>query len=533
MSALNDLKTGIFFTNLKGDVRQPHNYAMGRVPARYSRWYTASTYASDVERILQELKTSLSFVFTLPDESFFTQHSTNAEDYIMYHQGYFLDLVHQLKDKLCQLTKAVVTHEDEYTEKHEKSAGLARLLEDKNVQKVPHLVCYLKEWDADDATQKGAISIVLKKRIFYHHFKNPLPSTDSYFKTKTHRFLLSASFQAHLSDYGKQMLTERGKQSLQSWQTDTAAKMSATLKAIETNVEEVSKSLTDYYHLPHTAEHSKRIVHRYTNLDKLIEVPDSTYRIETIRLPIRGMLEILAEALPFLLGQEFVALYVTGSIPRGDFMWGLSNVNFVIVLKNDIPEMRALAQRFIDGPANALNVPIDTKIFSETEFASVEHTKERFICRTDGLLLAGAYPLTKEKEHRVCFKLAWMLNKDFRDYLSSIKSVLEDTSRPMSQFDLTLMARELGKRTFRLGFSQVIGNNVRYSPHFAEMRRLNNFYYPSNREFNDRMYQFFVAHPIVTQDELANVRDTIEEKIMPLYEAIDKVVNGVPATTSS
>ncbi len=528
MSALNDLKTGISLTHLKGDVRQPHNYAMGRVPARYSRWYTASAYASDVERIIQELKTALSFVSTLPDDTFLKSHTTTSEDYIMYHQGYFLDLVHQLKDKICQLTKAVSTYEDDYSEKHEKSAELGKLLKDKIVQKIPHLSDFLKEWDADDQTQRGPISIVLKKRTFYHHFKNPLPKTDSYFKAKTNRFLLSPSFEAHLSDYGKQMVTERGIQSLQSWQSDTISKMSATLKAIETNVDGISKSLLDYYRLPHTAELGKRSIVRYANLEKLIEVPDSGYSIDTIKPPIRGMLEILAEALPFVLSQEFVALYVTGSIPRGDFMFGLSNINFVVVLKNDTPELKAIAQKLTDGPANALNIPIDTKIFSEVEFMAPEHVKERFVCRTDGLLLAGTFVLTKEKEQRICFKLAWTLNKDYRDYLASLKSVLEDTSRTLTQRDLTVMARELGKRTFWLGFSQVIGNNVRYTPHFHEMRRLNNFYYPDNREFNDCTFQFFTAHPLVTREALADVRGAIEEKLTPLYDAIDKVVNGIP-----
>jgi hypothetical protein len=530
MSALNDLKTGISFTNFKGDVRQPHNYAMGRVPAGYSRWYTASIYAMDIERIIQELKTSLSFVSTLPDETFLSNHGTNAEDYIMYHQGYFLDLVHQLKDKICQLTKALITYDGDYSEKDEKSAELGKILKDGTAQKIPQLLKFLKEWNADDPNQKeGPITIVLKKRTLYHHFKNPLPNTDSYFKAKTDRFLLSPSFVPYLSDYGKQMVTERGRQSLQSWQANTVTKISTTLKAIEENVEGISKSLVSYYRLTHTADLGKRTIIRYTNLDRLIEVSDSGYRVDTIQQPMRGILEILAEALPFALGQEFSALYVIGSIPRGDFMFGLSDINFVVILKNNIPELETLVQRFIDGPANALNIPIDTKIYSEAEFMTPEHAKERFICRTDGLLLSGTNLLRKEKEQRVCFKLAWMLNKDYRDYLASLKSVLDDTSRTLTQRELILMVRELGKRTYRLGFSQVIGNNVRYTSYFHEMRHLNNFYYPQNRGFNDSTFKFFTAHPFVTREALASIRDNIDAKLIPLYDAIDKVVNGVSA----
>lgn len=524
-TAFDKLKSGISFTSIKGDVRQPHNYAMGRIPARYSRWTTASIYATDVERIVRELKTALSFVVTLPDSDFLVKHSTNTEDYIMYHQGYFLDLVHQLKDKLCQLTKAIVTYEGDYPKD---AAVLSKLLKNKIVERIPRLQDHLKEWDAYDPLQKGVISVALKKRTFYHHYKNPLPNTDSYFKAKTHRFLLSPTFQANLSELGKKMVTERSQQNQQSWQTDTVAKMTATLKAIEGNVEGIAQSFVSYYRLSHTAEAIKRDVQRYTTLDELLGVPDSNYQLKSIRQPIRGILEILAGVLPFALEQEFVALYVTGSIPRGDFIMGLSNINFVVVLKNDTAELKAMVQQFIDSPALELRIPIETKIFSEADFSSPERTKERFICRTDGLLLAGNYSFIKESDQRVSFKLAWLLNKDFKEYLASTKALLADTSRPLGQRDITLIARELGKQTYRLGFSQVMGNNIRYSNDFKEMRRLNNFYYPSNQRFNDHLFEYISKHPLAERNALLSIVESVEEKMLPLYDAVDKVVNGTP-----
>lgn len=33
MTALEELKSGLTITSVKGDIRQPQNYAMGRVPA--------------------------------------------------------------------------------------------------------------------------------------------------------------------------------------------------------------------------------------------------------------------------------------------------------------------------------------------------------------------------------------------------------------------------------------------------------------------------------------------------------------------
>lgn len=524
MGALNNLKTGISFACFKGDVRQPHNYAMERIPSGYLRWHTATMYVSDIERIMQELKLSLSLVSNIPDDEFLASHSINSEDYIMYHQGYFLDLVHQLKDKICQLTKALITYD--YSSNHEKQADLAKIVKNTTAQRIPNLLKFLKEWNADDPEQKGFISIALKKRTLYHHFKNPLSGIQSYFQAKTNRFLLSPSFKPHLSEYGKQMIAQRSIQNLQSWQSETIKKMSGTLKAIEENIENISNSLITYYRLPHTAALGKKIIARYVNLDKSLEVPDSNYRIETIKQPFRKILEMLSNVLLLALGEEFVALYVTGSIPRGDFNFGLSDVNFVIILKSNNPQLKALVKKITDAPANEFKIPIDTKIISQAEFMSPQHAKERFICRTDGLLLSGINLLNKEKDQKICFKLAWMLNKDYKDYLTSLKSVLEDASNPLSNRDLTLMARELGKRTYRLCFSQVIGNNLKYTSYPQKMRQLNNFYYPQNRQFNDKTFQYSTAYPIATRNDLMGARNSIEEKIIPLYEAINKAVNG-------
>ena len=54
------LKIGLMISHIKGDIRQPHNEAMGNVAKGYSRWQTASSYFYDIERILLEMKMSRS-----------------------------------------------------------------------------------------------------------------------------------------------------------------------------------------------------------------------------------------------------------------------------------------------------------------------------------------------------------------------------------------------------------------------------------------------------------------------------------------
>ncbi|MFA6184494.1 MAG: nucleotidyltransferase domain-containing protein [Parcubacteria group bacterium] len=527
---IEELKTALLITSIKGDLRQPHNYAMSRVPARYSRWHTAQNYFYDIERILKELKTAALFVANPPDDVYLGAFETNQEDFIMYHQGYFLDLVHQLKDKLCQSVNAMITYDDKYSKKYEREMKLSRLLKNKNVLRIRGLVDAVEEWDADKklgAGEKcGEIANALKKRTQYHHFKNPVPAADNYVQTKSSRFLLSPSFQAQLSDYGKQMVEERGKQSFQLWQQETSAKMNNTLEAINNNLQTIARLIVKYYKLPGRDKDGSgaKLLLSYTKLDDFILVKENKCDKSLITPEFRPVSKFLEEELPKILEEELVALYLTGSIARGDFIFGLSDVNLVVILKTQNKAVTDLLKSFINKPALQFNIPIDTKIISEEEF-NVSN-KLRFICKTDGILLYGNDLLKKDYPAKICFNLAWMLNKDFKDYLNGIKTLVSDSKLNLSEVQLGFLARSLAKRAFRLGFSQIIGNDVKYSSGYKRMLELMNLYYPENRMFNVKMYLIITRFVKIDKENLLALIEFCEKKVMPLYDAIDVVVNG-------
>jgi len=524
----DELKGGLLITNIKGDIRQPHNHAMDRVPACFSRWSIASQYLNDIERILGEMKSAVSFVSVLPDDTFLEKHSITSEDYIMYHQGYFLDLVHQLKNKLFQFINSIMTPDDDYSEKNEKAAEkINKVIANKYVDNVPYLTERLKEWDAD--ASKGAIAVVLKKRTNYHHFKNPLPDAKNYIRAKTNRSLLSPSFQIHLNEHGKQMVIEKGMHNLQMWQSDTATKMSKTLDEINENIQSVSKIITDYLKLPtKNSEAGTHLLLRYARLFDLLEVKNSSYTLESINPIFRGLVPMLEEAFTVGLNDEFISFYITGSLVSGNFNFGFSDINLVIVVKNNSVELRELIYSFVDNPPKMLGIPTDTKILSEQEFLDSSSEKLRFICKTDGLLVSGVDLLRNEGGQNISFKLAWMLNSDFKDYVSLAKEKLLDTSHIMSDRDCKLLARDLAKRAYRLSFSMVIGNNVRYAADFKKMRELNNYYYPENKRSNDIMYKMINNCFIINEEGVLALIENLEENLFPLYAAIDKVVNAVP-----
>lgn len=92
MTWLDKLKLALLFINVKGDLRQPQNYAMGRIPKGYQRWYVAQQYFYDVERILRELKAAVSFISTPQEDSFFLAHGISKENYISFLK-YFLHTI--------------------------------------------------------------------------------------------------------------------------------------------------------------------------------------------------------------------------------------------------------------------------------------------------------------------------------------------------------------------------------------------------------------------------------------------------------
>lgn len=525
---LEKLKGGLLIINIKGDIRQPHNHAMDRVPDRFSRWSIASQYLYDIERILQEMKSAVSFISILPENAFLQKHSITSEDYIMYHQGYFLDLVHQLKNKLFQFISAIMTPDSDYSEKNEKRAEkINKVMDNKFVKHVPGLAEYLREWNADNS--KGVIAVALKKRTNYHHFKNPLSNTKSYVRAKTNRSLLSPDFQVHLSEHGRHMIAEKGVQNLQMWQGDTVERMSKTFDAINENMQNISRITMGYLRLPtKDSRIGNHVLLRYVRLFDSLETKNSSYTLESVNPAFRGLIPILEEALTIGLQDEFLSFYVTGSILNGNFNFGLSDINLVIVVKHNTVELREIIHNFIDTPPRVFGIPTDTKILSEQEFFDQSSEKLRFICKTDGLLVSGVDLLRNESGQSISFKLAWMLNSDFKDHVYLAKERLLDTSHIMSDRDRELLARDLAKRAYRLSFSMVIGNNVRYAADFKKMRELNNYYYPENKRSNDIYYKMINNRLIIDEEGVLALIENLEGNLFPLYDAIDKVVNAVP-----
>lgn len=521
------LKTGLMMINLKGEIRQPHNEAMGNIARGYPRWQTASSYLYDIERILLEMKMARSFLDQLPDDSFYETHAINAEDYIMYHNGFFLDLVHQLKDKATQMINAIVNPDEKYSSKTESGVKLSKVLNNERVKRIPGLAEALGEWD--DSSHKGPIAIALKKRTNYHHFKNPLTGTESYYQTKAQRTLLKPDMLVHLSEYGRQMIGAKQKETLGTWHEEAKEKMRKTSEAIDKNLEAVSKAILDYYRFPKADElEGKRVLMRYLPMLEAIRTVANTKTIADIEPISAEMLRRLTQLLQEVLGEDFLALYVTGSMARGDFNFGLSDVNIVIVIKRETEVSKEEMRAHLEAPAKKWGIPTDIQFYLESEFMGEGNERIRFICKTDGIQIFGSDLLKYEPLPNKSYRLVWMLNKDFKEKLAKHREWIEaQPSIDPSSRQAALVARDLAKRAYRMAFGQVIGNHTVYATSFKDMRHLFLFYTPENRRFIDMTYRVTQKYPWADKDALIAMVDAYERNLMPLYDRVNEVANGI------
>lgn len=520
---ITKLKFSLLSIQTIGDIRQPWNHFMDCLPSGYSRWQIAYRYFCDIERILQEMKASISFVSAPPEDDFLKKHNVQSEDYVLYHQGYFLDLVHQLKDKLCQLVKSTTVVGGDYSEKQQKKLTLNKLLKDTFVSRIPNLKECLNDWD--DNNSNGVIAQALKKRTHYHHYNNPLTEIDSYSNVRSNRMFLTDNFKDLLSEAGKDMITKRIDTSYQIWQSDAVKKMKEIFDSVDSSIQAISKSLVVYFKFPQkNSRKIRKVMIRFVNLYDYYSIPRSNYTISSMDTIFQTAILFLKDKLERILGEELSAFYVTGSILRKEYIHDFSDVNFVLVLKSNNQDIINFINEYFHSEVMAGGIIVDLVIVSKINFYEKNFEKLRFICQTDGLLVTGEDLLREEKNKVASFKVSWLLNSDFKDFVHNIKGKLQDQNCIyLEKVEICKIIRDIAKHAFRLNFSMVTGNNLRYVSDFKNMRELSNFYYPENKKMCTYLYGILAGYLIGDREVALEMVKICEEKLMPLYNKMEEL----------
>ncbi len=353
------------------------------------------------------MKLALSLVSKTPTDEFLDTHNVKFEDYILYQYGYFLDLIHQLKDKIGHLCDSLTTN-GAYVEKTK--FKISRLIKKDEIKKMAGLCDELKKWGQEAENQ---IAWSLGKRTRHHHFRTKLTLNPNLTDLSLYRtFQINPPIKGVLTDYGKRVISERGIAGLNGWQQEVKEDIEQTIEFTEKSLEAISKILLENCNLPKMEESAEIISNHFKMLDPLkIENLSSREKISSEFEPI---VELIEKVMPQILMGNLASLYIIGSIPRGEAIPGYSDLNIVVVVETGddsnliVQGMKGSIEKFKNN-LEILETTFDMIVLTREDFLSEGNKKLRFICKNDGLLLGGEDLIQKEEFPKPGLQLAFLL----------------------------------------------------------------------------------------------------------------------------
>ena len=504
------LRIIISLTLMKQETSEPELQTIDSMSYECGRISAVLQYAIDIDRILKELQLSLSLIREIPDENFLKKHSTTLEDYIMYQQGYSLDLIHQLKDKLGHFVDGITT-QGQFQERER--LNILRLASEEKVSKITGLTELLQEWNQEG--DRG-IGVALRKRIQYHHFRNRLPLHEKYLDIKFARTLEQSK--GLLTEEGVKMIEDRGKQGMADWHTDVIEKVESTIRLIEENIEGVSRVLAEGLDLPDIEKDAEKITQGYYEMNESLRIKNIA-KGEIIP-PFLAIVREIVSAFREIQKDNLLSLYLVGSVTRGDAHLHHSDINLIAVIEKEDSSLFFEIQDFIRRIYRDSGITTTLDIVTKEDFFNDENAKLRFICKTDGLLLIGDDLIRSEKTLKPGLRLAFLLNKDAENKFQSIKNYLAQNPK-LPQQEISKIAKDLSKMHIRVMFAEVMSNKAIYERNIIKMADAIIEHHPKGAKGIRLTQKIATGEGTVDRESLESLVAAFEDKLIPLLKQIE------------
>lgn len=449
---LDKLKAGTLFRSIQKENSEPENIALGQVSKELAFLQRQSQYVNEIERVLKELKLTVSLIRNskggeVPEE-------VSRQELLAYHQGNFLTLVHQMKDKIIQLVHLMTETTIPDKPSIEYDMPLADLLRRKQqlLQEIG-IEEAVKQWGQEHPT--SGIAVALRKRTHHHHRVSGLRYDEDFINLNFTDIATQPSFQQGLTDYGKGQIEKMRAASTERLFAGALTKAENTLKAIRENIEHVSDALVRHFKLPISQEEAAKIINDQSSMLASFDVVNRC-SIEKVHEPHKSMLNDLLVNIREKHRDEVVSVYLVGSLGRGEYEEGYSDINVYIILNVDDEAGQALREDFM----------FSLRVFSEKEFLSERSRKFRVIAKADGILLYGKDLMKDEKLPKAGLFLALILNDDILNTLDDAKK-WADENPTASQRDIAKKSRRLAKRLIDFIYGVAMSNK----PHYTASRK--------------------------------------------------------------
>ena len=374
----------------------------------------------------------------------------SRQELLTYFQGNFLTLVHQMKDKILQLVHLMT--EDTIPEKPsiENDVSVSDLLKKK--QKPLQAIGIeeeIKQWGQEHPTSN--IAVVLRKRTQHHHRVSGLGYDKDFLNLGFVDIATHPSFQENLSEYGKKHIEKMRTESTERLFLGALSKAEDTLKAIEENVETISNALVNYFKLPVSEEEIKKIMNEQVAVQNSLNVVNRT-SIDKIPVFHKKMLDVFIAGVKEKYKDLVLAIYLIGSLGRGEYEEGYSDINMYVVV-NENKELEEILRE---------NSWFSLRVFTKAQFLSEQSKKYRIITKADGILLYGTDLAKEEKLPKAGLLLALTLNDDILEILNKAEKWMKDNPKA-TPLEISKKSRRLAKRILDFAYGVVMSNKPYYT----------------------------------------------------------------------
>src|SRR3989344_555307 len=464
---LDKLLAGALFRSVQKENGEPENIALGQISKELRYLQRQSEYAREIERVLKELRLTTSLIsgcrtIELPA-------GVSRQELLSYYQGSVLTLVHQMKDKVVQLVH--LTTEDTVPERPtlENDISVADLLRRKlQLLEEIGIVEDIKLWEQDHPT--SGIAVALRKRTFHHHRVSGLRYDKDFVNLGFTDIATQPSFQQNLSDYGKEQIEKMRSESTERLFSGALEKAEKTLQEIEENVEKISGALVSHLKLPTSQEEVAKIMSDQSAMLGSFDVVNRC-SYDKVPQPHKALLEDLLSIIRAKQKDKVVAIYLVGSLGRGEYEEGYSDINLYIVLNVEDEVGQLLREDF----------NFSLRVFSQEEFLSDACKKFRIITKAVGILLYGTDLAKDEKLPKAGLFLALILNEDILATLDEAAKWTQEnpTATPMQ---ISRKSRRLAKRLIDFIYGVVMSNKPQFTASRKERVEKIIEMYPENQK---------------------------------------------------
>lgn len=520
---LQKLKEGLLLRYDQKQVSEPGYYAIGTLSDEAKILQKQWQYANEILRIIGELKLTIWQLNHLPSEDELSELEMGPEDTVLYYEGIFPELTHQLKDKMLGLIELLLGIKPLTKKTGKRVNQILKQAKEIGID----LETELNAWHARDENRgiKEIIKDVLILRTNHHHYLSRIPLNSFYHDVKVSRLFSKDPLKNQLTELGRTKIDRMGREGFESLKEQAKQKMSSTLEEIKKNTASIANKLINHFGLEYKPEVLLEYSKKRQELSERLEIKNST-SIENVSKKLRTEMDECF--LRCLSGTEELlsSFYLVGSMARGEFDPLFSDINLVIVVK-DLDTKNLLLEHL------PTKLGISAQFFTEEEFLQKDNLaarKIRFICKYDGVLIAGKDVILKEVFPKPGAELAWILNHDFLKKMS----VIEQWAKEHADASMEMVGRK-SKEVLKLFFDAVYGAAITNDPQYTHNRRQRIDFidaaFPENQEVMKIYKKIFFSGGIGNLDGLVALIEKTKDVWLVIDTQIKPIVDKLYETT--